>query len=141
MNEGERRTAQYSRGRPKPLILHIDDSDKILAVTELIFDEIGIDSIGALDAEQGIAKAKAEEPDLILMDVVMPGIDGFEAVKILRKEPITKNIPILMVTGAEEEKDVHQALRAGANGYIVKPIKKERLILKLEEWLELPRIL
>lgn len=131
--------AEYNHGRTKPLILHVDDADKILAITEAILHDIGIDCIGALDAEKGIAQARAAEPDLILMDVVMPGMDGFEAVKVLKKDPKTKNIPILMVTGAEEEKDMHKALVAGANGYVLKPITKERLILKLEEWLELPR--
>jgi len=135
----KRDAPEYNKGRSKPLILHIDDSDKVLQVTELIFSEIGVKAIGALDAEKGISLARKEQPDLILMDIVMPGMNGFEAIKLLRSDPKTKDIPILIVTGANQEHDVEEGLKAGANGYLIKPIKRERLIFKLEEWLELPR--
>src|SRR5581483_4069534 len=117
----KRETPEYRNGRAAPLILHIDDSDKVLQVTQLIFSEIGVKSLGALDTEKGIALARKEQPDLILMDIVMPGMNGFEAIKVLRGDPKTREIPILIVTGANQEHDVEEGLKAGANGYLVKP--------------------
>ena len=130
--------SQYLRGRAKPLVLYVDDSDKLLEIAELYLSSLGADFLGALTAEEGLSIAKKELPDVILMDVVLPGMDGFEAVKTLKGDPETKNIPVLMLTGSDGDADIRKGLAAGANGYISKPIVRDRLQAKLQEWIRLP---
>src|SRR5208283_1472396 len=112
----------YNNNRKKPLILHVDDSETVLLVTQSMLEDIGVDTMTANDGEDGIKIAEKELPDLILMDAMMPGMDGYSATKALKQNKLTGNIPILMVTGSDATKDVEKALAAGANGYVVKPI-------------------
>ena len=128
----------YQKGRAKPLILYVDDSDKLLDIAELYLTSLGTDFLGATTAEEGLSIAKKELPDVVLMDVVLPGMDGFEAVKNLKSDPATKNIPVLMCTGSDGDSDIQKGMAAGANGYISKPIMRDRLQAKLQEWIQLP---
>jgi CheY-like chemotaxis protein len=118
--------------------LYVDDSDKLLEIAELYLTSLGTDFLGASTAEQGLSIAKKELPDVVLMDVVLPGMDGFEAVKNLKSDPATKNIPVLMLTGSDGDSDIQKGMAAGANGYISKPIMRDRLQAKLQEWIQLP---
>ena len=128
----------YSNKRKKPLILHVDDSETVLLVTQSMLEFIGVDTLTASTGAEGIKLAESELPDLILMDAMMPGMDGYQATKSLKRNSATRNIPILMVTGSDAAKDVEKALASGANGYVVKPIHADRLKAKIEEWLTLP---
>ena len=129
---------EYNNSRKKPLILHIDDSETVLLVTQSMLEDIGVDSMTASNGADGVSLADKEMPDLILMDAMMPGMDGYQATKAIKANDKTKNIPILMVTGSDTTKDVEKALSAGANGYVIKPIHAGRLKAKIEEWLTLP---
>lgn len=129
---------EYNNSRKKPLILHIDDSETVLLVTQSMLEDIGVDSMTATNGADGVSMAEKEMPDLILMDAMMPGMDGYAATKAIKASDKTKNIPILMVTGSDTTKDVEKALSAGANGYVIKPIHAGRLKSKIEEWLTLP---
>src|SRR5579859_5665237 len=119
---------EYNNNRKKPLILHIDDSETVLLVTQSMLEDIGVDSMTASNGADGVSLAEKELPDLILMDAMMPGMDGYQAIKAIDK---TKNIPVLMVTGSDTTKDVEKALSAGANGYVIKPIHAGRLKSKI----------
>ena len=129
---------EYNNNRKKPLILHIDDSETVLLVTQSMLEDIGVDSMTATNGADGVSIADKELPDLILMDAMMPGMDGYQATKAIKSNDKTKNIPVLMVTGSDTTKDVEKALSAGANGYVIKPIHAGRLKAKIEEWLTLP---
>jgi len=129
---------EYNNNRKKPLILHIDDSETVLLVTQSMLEDIGVDSMTATNGADGVSLAEKEMPDLILMDAMMPGMDGYQATRAIKAGDKTRNIPILMVTGSDTTKDVEKALSAGANGYVIKPIHAGRLKSKIEEWLTLP---
>lgn len=81
----------------------------------------------AVDGAQAVAKCVADRPDLILMDIVMPGMDGFRATRQLSKDPGTRAIPIIVITGKEGESDRVWAMRQGAVDVLVKPVSPERL--------------
>jgi twitching motility two-component system response regulator PilH len=85
----------------------------------------------ASSGEEGIAKAKAEHPDLILMDVVMPGMNGFQATRQIATDPATNTIPIIIVSTKDQETDKMWGLRQGAKDYITKPAKEKELVNKI----------
>ncbi len=86
----------------------------------------------AENGEEGMIKAKALRPDLILMDVVMPGINGFQVTRMLSKDETTKDIPVIMCTSKGQETDRVWGMRQGASAYLVKPVVAEDLIDKIQ---------
>lgn len=102
-------------------ILIIDDSaTEIIAFTRMLASQ-GHEAFSANSAEDGMAKARELRPDLILMDVVMPGMNGFQATRRLTKDPITADIPVIMITTKDQETDRIWGMRQGARDYVVKP--------------------
>jgi len=110
---------------------HADMRDLLAWQIELM----GFVPITAKLAQEGIDKAVAEQPDLILMDVMMPGMDGREAIRELRARPETKDIPILAATALFRTTDLKSCLEAGCNGYIIKPFTFQELPVKLREFI------
>ena len=116
-------------------ILIVDDSPTELHVLAKILQQAGHDALTASDGEAGIVAAKAQNPDVILMDVVMPGINGFQATRKLSRDPQTQHIPILMVTTKDQETDREWGMRQGAKGYLVKPVEGRELLDSIGELL------
>ncbi len=116
-------------------ILVVDDSPTQQANMVRIIEKLGHDAITADNGLAGIEKAKSEKPDLILMDVVMPELNGFQATRKISRDPETGDIPILMVTTKGQETDKVWGKRQGAAGYIVKPPKEDELIAQINELL------
>lgn len=109
-------------------ILIVDDSQTYaLSHKEMLKGE-GHEFVMAGDGEEGLSMAKAEKPDLILMDLVMPGMNGFQATRKLSKDPETENIPVIVTSSKDGETDVIYAQRQGAVDYLIKPIEKDDLI-------------
>ena len=92
----------------------------------------GFEPLVAVDGEQGVAVALAERPDLILMDMSLPVLDGWEATRRLKSDPATQNIPVIALTAHAMSGDREQALAAGCNDYDTKPIELPRLLEKIE---------
>ncbi|MFK8052245.1 MAG: PleD family two-component system response regulator [Woeseiaceae bacterium] len=113
-------------------ILIVDDSPTELHVVQSMLDKHGFQTSTADSGETGIAAALREHPDLILMDVVMPGMNGFQATRKLSKNASTANIPVIVVTSKDQETDRIWALRQGARDYLVKPVKEQSLIEKIK---------
>lgn len=113
-------------------ILIIDDSPTEVHVFKTILEKNSFDVISADNAEAGIAMTKKEKPDLVLMDVVMPGMNGFQATRALTKDPETSSIPIIIVTTKDQETDRVWGLRQGAKDYISKPVSEDDLISKIK---------
>jgi twitching motility two-component system response regulator PilH len=115
-----------------PQILIVDDSPTEIHVLTTILTKHGykVSSVG--NAEEGIKTAKEMKPDLILMDVVMPGINGFQATRQLSKEPETANIPVIIVTTKDQETDRVWGLRQGAKDYVTKPVAENELLEKIK---------
>ncbi|MGY3230208.1 twitching motility two-component system response regulator PilH [Luteibacter sp. HA06] len=116
-------------------ILIVDDSPSQLLGIKRIVEKLGHEAITAEDGAQGVEVAKRELPDLILMDVVMPNLNGFQATRTISKEETTKHIPIILVTTKDQDTDKVWGLRQGAKDYVVKPIKEEELVKALKEHL------
>lgn len=112
-------------------ILVIDDSPTERHVLVDILSRGNYEIITAESGEEGIEKARAEQPDLILMDVVMPGLNGYQATRTLTRDDATKHIPIIVCTSKGQETDKTWGLRQGAHDYMTKPINGEELLMKI----------
>lgn len=116
-------------------ILLVDDSSTILMMEKMMLN-IGVyDLITARNGIEAVSKATAEQPDLILMDVNMPQMDGFEALKCLRNQSVTQNTPVIMVTTRGEAANIQTGFDNGCNDYLTKPIDNLELLTKVKSYL------
>ncbi len=120
-------------GRKK--ILLVDDSSTVIMMEQMILSKNNYDLVTARDGQEGVAKALSERPDLILMDVMMPRMDGFEACRKIRAESATKGIPVIMVTTRSELSSVETGYASGCNDYVTKPINGLELLAKVRSCL------
>jgi len=116
---------------PIKTVLIIDDSPTERHILSQLLLSGGYDVSTAESAEDGIARAKQIKPDLILMDVVMPGTNGFQATRALSKDDVTKDIPVIMCTTKNQETDKVWGLRQGARDYVTKPVDGPALLAKI----------
>jgi twitching motility two-component system response regulator PilH len=116
-------------------ILIVDDSPSQLLGIKRIVEKLGHEAFSAEDGAAGVEVAKQELPDLILMDVVMPTLNGFQATRTISKNPETAHIPIILVTTKDQETDKVWGMRQGAKAYVTKPIREEDLVKTLNEFL------
>ena len=112
-------------------ILLVDDSTTVLMMEKMILSKEAYELVTAKNGEEAVEKALAERPDLILMDVVMPGLNGFQATRAISRDPTTRTVPIILCTSKSQETDKIWGLRQGARDYIVKPVKREELLAKI----------
>lgn len=112
-------------------ILIVDDSPTETHVLKTMVEGNGHSTILASNGEEAIQMCRAEKPDLVLMDVVMPGMNGFQATRTLHRDPDTSGTPIIMVTSKNQETDKEWARRQGAVDYVVKPVREAELIAKI----------
>lgn len=115
------------------VVLIIDDSPTELHLFRKMLEKAGFDTIVADSGEHGISAAKSGRPDCILMDVVMPGMDGFQATRRLTRDPRTAGIPVIMVTTKAQETDRIWGLRQGAVEYLVKPVPEKELVARIRQ--------
>jgi len=109
-------------------VMIVDDSPTEVHVLTTMLTKNGHEVVVATSGEEGVEIAKTEIPDLILMDVVMPGMNGFQATRQISKNTETSSIPVIMVTTKDQETDKVWAMRQGAKDYIVKPVQEKALI-------------
>ena len=117
---------------PKGSILLVDDNP---GITALMLRSRGYLVNVALDGLEGIKKAKNEHPDLILLDIMMPGIDGYEVCMKLKTDEDTKHIPVIMLTAKEDPEAISKSHARGADDYIVKPFSLPIVLSKLQDFL------
>lgn len=113
------------------VVLIVDDSPTELHLFQNMLEKSGFQTLVADSGEEGIRQAKTSHPDCILMDVVMPGMNGFQATRKLTKDPGTSKIPVIMITTKDQETDRIWGMRQGAVEYLVKPVSKEQLVSKI----------
>ena len=113
------------------VILIIDDSPTELHLFQKMLEKNGFDTLVADSGEEGLRQAKLRRPDCILMDVVMPGMNGFQATRKLTQDADTAGIPVIMITTKDQETDKIWAMRQGAVEYIVKPVDAEQLVARI----------
>ncbi len=112
-------------------ILIIDDSPTDTKVFSSVLERNGFTVLAASSAEEGVDMARAELPDLILMDVILPGMNGFQATRALSRDPATQHIPIIIVSTKNMETDRVWGIRQGAKDYLVKPPSERELINRI----------
>lgn len=110
------------------VVLIIDDSPTELHLFQSMLEKSGFATMVADSGEEGLRQAKASRPDCILMDVVMPGMNGFQATRKLTQDPDTAGIPVIMITTKDQETDKIWGMRQGAVEYLVKPIDEGQLV-------------
>ena len=118
------------------LVLIVDDSPTDQHVLTKILEKNGFDTIVAEDGSEALNVAEQSQPDIVLMDVVMEGMDGFKATRELAKNPATSSIPVVMVTTKDQDTDRIWGLRQGAVDYLMKPIGEDELVAAVNGALE-----
>ncbi len=113
------------------VILIIDDSPTELHLFQKMLEKNGFETLVADSGEEGLRKAKTSRPDCILMDVVMPGMNGFQATRKLTQDSDTAGIPVIIITNKDQETDKIWGMRQGAVEYLVKPVNDQQLIAKI----------
>lgn len=116
-------------------IIIIDDSPTDVRVLTTLLEKAGYKVSSAGNAEDGIAMVRRDKPDLVLMDVVMPGTSGFQATRTLTHDPATASIPILIVTTKSMETDRVWGLRQGAKDFVTKPVSEHDLLARIKTFL------
>jgi twitching motility two-component system response regulator PilH len=114
------------------LILIVDDSPTEVHVIRRVLEKHGYQTASAGDGAEGIRLARAMKPDLIFMDIVMPGVNGYQATRALANDPETRRIPVIMVTSKSQETDRIWGMRQGAVDYLVKPVSPAQLVEKAQ---------
>jgi len=109
-------------------ILLVDDEPDFVELTKMRLESAKYEVVTAYDGNAGLYAAQREDPNLILLDVMMPGIDGFAVLRELRKNSATRKIPVIMLTAKGETKSIFKAQELGATDYLIKPCESEELI-------------
>ena len=113
-------------------VLIVDDSRTQLYGMEKMLQSVGMNTLTAENGKQGILMARHKKPDVILMDIVMPEINGFQATRYLSRQPDTCHMPIIIISGSDQESDKAWGLKLGAKGFMNKPVNKELLLEKID---------
>lgn len=121
-------------------ILVVDDFPSGRALLEAMLSSLGYTVVTAQNGEEALELVRRQPPDLVLMDIEMPVMNGYVACRQLKQDPRTTGIPLLMVTGLDEMEDIRKALREGADGYIMKPINTAEVHEKVPQMLELAKM-
>ncbi|MEO6711941.1 MAG: response regulator [Mycobacteriales bacterium] len=117
------------------MILIVEDNAANMKLASLLVRNAGHTAVGAVDAETGLTLARAQRPDLILMDVQLPGMDGLAATALLKNDPATASIPVIAVTAMAMKADEEKSRLAGCDAYIAKPLRYQELYAAIERLL------
>ncbi|HRK21722.1 MAG TPA: response regulator [Fimbriimonadaceae bacterium] len=109
-------------------ILVCDDERHIVRLIQVNLERQGWDVVTAFDGKEGLEKIRSEKPNLVVLDVMMPYMDGFEVLKSLRREPETEALPVIMLTAKAQDKDVFEGYHYGADMYLTKPFNPMELV-------------
>lgn len=118
------------------LVLIVDDSATEMAALTGVLKRNGFEVLNAHNADEGLQLARTQRPDIVLMDVVMPGLNGFQATRQLARDPATAAIPVVMISTKSQETDRVWAMRQGARGYLTKPIDERVLLQTIRQVLD-----
>jgi len=134
--KGERRRKKRLNARDDTRALIIDDSPTVVFALKKILRSAGFVTFDALDAETGMNLARTESPDLIFLDIILPGINGFAALRALRRDPLTQNIPVIMISGNEQATELFFGSRIGADDFMKKPFSRFEVFARIERLLD-----
>lgn len=134
-NHSDRRRNERINARPGTKMLIIDDSKTVCVMLKKMLVQNQYEVGVALDAETGLKLAKQHLPDLIFLDIVLPGINGFQALRELRKDPKTENIPVIMISGNVIATEKYYAERIGADDFMKKPFSRYEVFHRIESFI------
>lgn len=132
----ERRGRNRRNARAGSRMLVIDDSPTIVALLKRMLQQNQYEVLEAFDAESGIEIARREVPDLIFLDIVLPGMDGFNALRTLRRDPATRDVPIIMISGNAQATEQFYVQRIGADDFMKKPFSRAEVFDRIEALLD-----
>jgi DNA-binding response OmpR family regulator len=118
--------------KPRPVVLVAEDDEDILEMVVFDLEDEGYEVLTARDGDAAVALALERTPDLVLLDVAMPGLDGYEVTRRLRAEKSTSGTPVVLLTARAQVRDVILGFEAGANDYVTKPFRPEELRTRLQ---------
>ena len=121
----------------KKRILIVDDERDIVETIQFMLESEGLECLTAYDGEDALLKARTENPDLILLDIMLPKINGYQVCRLLKSDEEYKHIPIIMLTAKVQESDKFWGKESGADDYVTKPFEMEKLIQKIQGYLEI----
>ncbi|MEW5786669.1 MAG: response regulator [Pseudomonadota bacterium] len=137
---GERRKRQRINPTPGTRALIIDDSPTVVLAMKRMLESAGIRTLVAPDAEKGLEIAKAEQPELIFLDIVLPGMNGFSALRHMRRDDQTRDTPVIMISGNEKAAEQFFGTRIGADDFMKKPFTRLDLFVRIEHLLDEERV-
>ena len=120
-----------AHAKARPLVLVAEDDEDILDLVVFDLESEGYDVLTARDGQEAVALALERHPDLVLLDVAMPGLDGYEVTRRLRADESTRGTPVVLLTARAQVKDVIAGFEAGANDYVTKPFRPDELRTRL----------
>jgi two-component system cell cycle response regulator DivK len=120
-------------------VLVVEDNPANMKLTTMLLHSAGHSVLGAVDAETGLRLARGEKPDLILMDIQLPGMDGLSATAILKQDPATEYIPIVALSALAMKADEERSQTAGCDAYLVKPLRYKELYAVMDHLLQEPQ--
>ena len=132
----ERRSKERKTACVGLKVLIIDDSTTIVALLRRMMRQNEFDTLEAGDAEKGIELARSEVPHLIFLDIVLPGMNGFNALRVLRRDALTKDIPIIMISGNEQATEEFYVHRIGADDFMKKPFARAEVFARIERLMD-----
>ncbi|MDX1569427.1 MAG: response regulator [Xanthomonadales bacterium] len=130
--DGDRRTAERTKPREELRILVVDDSRTIVAVLSKMLQQNGYQVLQAGDGREAMEQVERHLPDLVFLDIVMPGMNGFEALRELRRLPETQGIPVIMMSGNEQATEAFYVQRIGADDFMKKPFSRAEVFSRIE---------
>lgn len=120
-------------------ILAVDDDAMVLAVIKKRLEFAGYEVITAMEGLEGLKKARTENPDLIVLDLILPNLNGYQICAMLKRDSTYRNIPIVMLTSRSQQADIAEGLKAGADAYITKPYDPDEFITTIQNLLTKPK--
>lgn len=132
----ERRTRTRINAREGTRALIIDDSKTIVAGLRKFLRSAGYETAEALDAENGLALLQQQPPQLIFLDIILPGMNGFAALRAIRRDPLTRDIPVIMMSGNEQAMEQFFGSRIGADDFMKKPFSRREVFFRIERLLD-----
>ena len=132
----ERRSKQRVNAREGTRVLIIDDSKTIVTVLKKFLRSAGYETFEALDAEAGLSLIREQPPQLIFLDIILPGMNGFAALRAIRRDPLTRDIPVIMMSGNEQAMEQFFGSRIGADDFMKKPFSRHEVFFRIERLLD-----
>jgi len=132
----ERRPRERVNAREGTRVLIVDDSKTIVTVLKKFLRSAGYETLEALDAESGLTLLQQHRPELIFLDIMLPGMNGFAALRAIRRDPATRDIPVIMMSGNEQAMEQFFGARIGADDFMKKPFSRHEVFFRIERLLD-----